>query len=1191
MTTDDTFDDSDPQLGFGQRKSFSGDSSSLNQLASAAEDFDQRLRQRGLGELSERLSHSRIAQVLRLLHAATGSSLPTRSIGQSSDSSFTMLPRQVPERIGRFVMGAKVGQGGFGVVHRAHDEVLRRDVAIKVLAKSVAGQSIENEYRLFEARAAASLNHPYLVPLYEVLDDDDHVYLVSEFCDGPTLQQYLREGGSMNPKLASEVTIKIGQAVSHAHGRGLVHRDIKPGNVMLVADTAKDSPLPFTPRLTDFGLVTNANWESDVGDQWRIGGTIIYMAPEQLMGLKGADARIADVYSLGLLLYQTLVGRLPFQSVDSVELLAEICTGDIESLPIQAPPISRDLVAICLKSIRRDLTRRYASVQDFVDDLVRWREGREVHARPRSVVERSVGVAKQSPWSSLLVFAMIVLAMSSLVYFANTNQRLRTQGKSLELALDQKATSESKAINIAYRSDLEHAFASIARNDDAEAIDRIREIERYVSDAWRDRFDFRILKAISTADWFRGESFDTRVSEIVPLSGTDLFAIVAEQNLIRVYQGSNGAMVKEIALDPKTKIYALDVSADRSLFAVGVSVPTSFSWFGPSNQVEFWPTLLGTADSNAKSKRLDVNLTGFKTTVESVAFSGDGQRLAVGTRYEPLETYDWKTNARTGVYESKSRSNDLCFETGQDLMYMPNSGEVVIRKTETGDVLNRFVPPKWRKFYRMARSGDGRWVAVSLSARGAVCLYDVNSAPENGETGLPIVLESPHGETLVVRISADGRFVVAGTSGGGIVVWDLSDVVNEQSSVEQPRDEQTNDETIQKPITVSPALYRVIHDQPITAISINDDGVIASGSEDGTVAFSYALPKPVTENAIRFDDGSIVAAMTADGRTAFVGCYDGSIWRFDVETKKQICIRKANRLRARSIAVMPRGPWGEDDWIAVGFDQGGAIIGRVPVSGVANTPVHWHDIPSKIQPGVPLDDESLVAVKIVCDESDKKICLCRGFGRIQCVRFECTPDNQEIQSIKPDVIDQTLTSVKAAYFADDQTVVTLGETIHVLKHSPESSVISKPGINFVQCLAFDRNKQLIYVGGKDGRVRMLDKNFELLKCSRPWVPLESKLHHSRVIESITLSPDGNSFLTGSDTGDVAIWDSETVRCLGTIWTGDSIGGLESMSISDDASVLLMHQCGLYKPLDSHRGALRFLNLPALTNPQTTLPSN
>ncbi|MGB7328809.1 MAG: serine/threonine-protein kinase, partial [Rubripirellula sp.] len=623
---------------------------SRKRLADAAKRFENQLRTQEGADWPSEAQPSRIASVLRLLHATLGQN-STQSMNCSGglDETFS-----IPKQVGRFRIGQRVGEGGFGVVYKAFDEVLRRDVALKAVPRRAGTHSASEEYRLREARASARLNHPYLVPLYEVVEDEQCVYLVSEFCDGPTLYLYLKEHpGPVNPNWAAEVTLKLGQAVAHAHGRGLVHRDIKPGNVLLSPERADGDILPFTPRLTDFGLVLEIDSESTAQTQSGFAGTVMYMSPEQIMGDERWDARTSDVYSLGLLLYQMLAGELPFRSSKPLELLTQICTEPTKPIAVATKPISQDLLAICYKAIHKQPSLRYESAQSLVDDLLRWQDGREVSARHQSVFERTWLSARRAPVLSGLFIALVSLAITSILVFAWSNRLLRKKQAELGLAMTVASTSRKDAIEIAYRSDMNQAYLAVARNDPATAMSFAGDIKRYSGDQYHGRFDFRLLRTLARDGWTELAGFETMVEEIVPMPNADRYA-VAGGNQVRIYRSDQPQPVREIQLAEGEIVHALAVAPDEDLLALGISgAPSALNWFGLNNdRIQFYS--LG-------GREVPKPIQNFATTLESLAFSGDGKRLAAGTRYEPIQIFTIGTDDEPMTVDSDRRNKDLAF--------------------------------------------------------------------------------------------------------------------------------------------------------------------------------------------------------------------------------------------------------------------------------------------------------------------------------------------------------------------------------------------------------------------------------------------------------------------------------------------------------------------------------------------------
>ncbi|HEV3236898.1 MAG TPA: serine/threonine-protein kinase, partial [Gemmataceae bacterium] len=313
---------------------------------------------------------------------------------------------KLPARIGRFQIRALRGAGAFGTVYRAYDPQLDREVALKVPLAGVLDSPLRIERFLREARAAAQLRHPHIVPVHEAGHDGDQYYIASAFIEGQTLAEECDEG-PLEPRRAAQIVRDLAEALSYAHEQGIVHRDVKPANVMIDAKGR--------PHLMDFGLAARQDSEEKLTVDGAILGTAAYMAPEHASGQQGDPKAASDQYSLGVVLYELLCGRTPFAGPASVMLFNAVHTEPPSPRSIR-PNLPRDLETICITALAKNPDERFENCQEFADDLRRWLEDEPIHRRRLSIPERVVRWCKREPKVAVTTLvALISLASLALV--------------------------------------------------------------------------------------------------------------------------------------------------------------------------------------------------------------------------------------------------------------------------------------------------------------------------------------------------------------------------------------------------------------------------------------------------------------------------------------------------------------------------------------------------------------------------------------------------------------------------------------------------------------------------------------------------------------------------------------------------------------------------------------------------------
>jgi TolB-like protein/tRNA A-37 threonylcarbamoyl transferase component Bud32/Flp pilus assembly protein TadD len=307
-------------------------------------------------------------------------------------------------QLGGYELLEEVGRGGQGVVFRARQKSLNRTVALKVVRLGQWASKVHLKRFRLEAEAAARLEHPGIVPIHEVGERDGSCYFSMKFVEGGQLDEVARRE-PIPIRRVVELIAKVARTVHYAHEHGILHRDIKPGNILLDAKGE--------PHLTDFGLARLVESDSSVTQTLDVLGTPSYMAPEQAVGNNAAVSSATDVYGLGAVLYQLLTGQPPFAGGATYETIKLLLDTEPRQPRLLNPKIDRDLSTICLKCLEKDPKRRYSSALALAEDLERWVKHEPIQARHAGVFTRGRKWVRRNPTSALLVACVVALAAAA----------------------------------------------------------------------------------------------------------------------------------------------------------------------------------------------------------------------------------------------------------------------------------------------------------------------------------------------------------------------------------------------------------------------------------------------------------------------------------------------------------------------------------------------------------------------------------------------------------------------------------------------------------------------------------------------------------------------------------------------------------------------------------------------------------
>ena len=360
--------------------------------------------------------------------AVAGVADPGRADDFPGDKANALPRAKMAERVakilgelGDYELLEEVGRGGQGVVFRARQQSLNRIVALKVIGLGQwATKAHLKRFRL-EAEAAASLDHPCIVPIYEVGERDGQCYFSMQFVEGGQLDEVVKHT-PISVRGAIELIAKVARTVQYAHEHGILHRDIKPGNILLDAKGE--------PHLTDFGLARLVESESTVTRTVEVLGTPSYMAPEQAAGNNTQLTSATDVYGLGAVLYQLLTSHPPFAGGTTYETIKSLLETEPRPPRLWNPKVDRDVSTICLKCLEKNPGRRYSSALALAEDLERWLRHEPIQARRTGVVGRGKKWLQRNPTAAGIAVLSVALiaAVGVIVWKTDLFRRPATAG-------------------------------------------------------------------------------------------------------------------------------------------------------------------------------------------------------------------------------------------------------------------------------------------------------------------------------------------------------------------------------------------------------------------------------------------------------------------------------------------------------------------------------------------------------------------------------------------------------------------------------------------------------------------------------------------------------------------------------------------------------------------------------------------
>ena len=814
---------------------------------------------------------------------------------------------QPTQRIGDFEIIERLKAGGMGVIYKAQQVKLKRLVALKLIRSGELASAIEIERFKNEAEAAAKLEHLGIVPIFDHGTVGDQHYIAMAFINGPSLAERVAQS-PLPAREAAELVRRLAIAVDYAHRQGVIHRDLKPGNILLAPLDGSQSPgrgiwedsgaspassnplrLAYEPKITDFGLAKLIDRDHDLTKTGEILGTLEYMPPEQASGRMSEVAEEADIYSLGAILYRLLTGRPPFQAASQVELIRQLTQDEPVRLRVLSVRLHRDLETVCLKCLEKNPERRFATAAELAEELGRFLTGAPIRSRRITRLEQAWRWCKRKP----LVAAVMLLVAFIAVAGPLVALRLRS---SLRLAETRLAESYfDRGVALCENGDANAGMHWLSR-----ALDVVPHESRHLERAIRgnltswSRQVHRLQGLIDV-----GESGGS----VVAFSPDGARILIGQGNgIVRVWDTATLKPIGTPLQQHRPGIRTAAFSNDGTRALTGSDDGTAVLWDltkhqvigaplehqGSVRAVRFSPddSLFVTSDDRSAqiwdaTTRERLHILAHDGIVASAAFHPKGSRILTGSYDRTAKLWDTISGKMIRSIPHRSMVEVVAFSPdGTRLVTGGWMKSVQLWDANTLEPSDRSIKPIGEPVQHQASISS-----VSFSVSGNYLVTgssDGTARLWNAKSGNLIGGPVQHGsEVLSVAISPDGAHVLTGGRDRYVRLWKLS--------LDEP-------------------LVTVTHQAQVYSASFSPDGSrFLTASEDGTAQIWDAVTGMAVGSPMRHDHPVHTAMFRPDGKAVLTRGNDKPWQTWDVLTGRSLGTLFHNDNRIRAAKFSPDG--------------------------------------------------------------------------------------------------------------------------------------------------------------------------------------------------------------------------------------------------------------------------------------------